>query len=108
MLNRKTPETLATNVTIKAPGDEFKVPVVFYNRSQADREAFLKSMLETEEGKKDMEHVNREMFLYVVKEFDGKQPTYDGVKEAEANFPGLILGVFTVFHELRTVSVTKN
>lgn len=108
MLNRKTPDTLAVNLTIKGQGESVQVPVVFFNRTQkqiADKNTELN---ESERGKADPAWVNEELFLFVVKEFNGIVPTHEGVQELEDNWPGSVVGVFYKFHEARRVEVTKN
>lgn len=108
MLDRKTPDTLATDLTIKGQGEEFKVPIVFFNRTQNQIKDKTVELNKTEKGKADAEWVNRELFLFVVKEFNGKTPTHDGVVQLEDNWPGSVLGVFVAFHAARRVEVAKN
>lgn len=106
MLNRKTPDTLATKLTFKAFGEEVVVPVVFFNRTQteiADKTAEL-----NKEGDTTPEWVNREIFMYVVKEFNGVIPSHEGIAELEDNWPGSIIEVFYAYHDARKVAVVKN
>jgi hypothetical protein len=109
MLNRKSPLTLAATLTIRGQGEEFPVEVVFNNHTksqidarQADTEAKAKA-----EGKDD-EWVMREMFRFIVKSFDGNEPTQDGIKQLEEEWPGSVVGVFHKYHEARRVEVVKN
>ena len=109
MLNRKTPDTLAIELTIKGQGEEVKVPVVYFNRTQnqiRDRTAELDTQAKAEG--KDAEWINRELFLFVVKEFNGQTPTHEGIVELEENWPGSVIGVFYKFHDARRVEVVKN
>lgn len=108
MLNRKTPDTLATNLTIKGQGEEIKVPVVYFNRTQRQIEEKTKELIATEQGQNDAEWVNRELFQFVVKEFNGVAPTHEGIIELEDNWPGSVVGIFFKFHETRRVEVVKN
>ena len=116
MLNRKTPDTLATKITIEAPGDKFTVPIIYFNRSDDERQAKaeeLKAIVESAaandpQNPPDPEFVNRNLFVYVVKSIDGEEPTEEFVKELEKKYPGITYGVFVNFHETRAVKVVKN
>lgn len=108
MLNWKTPDTLAIDLTIKGQGQQKTVPIVYFNRTQDDIVAKTKELNESERGKTDAEWVNRELFLYVVKEFNGVTPTNEGVAELERQAPGAVLGIFYKFHDARRVEVVKN
>ena len=108
MLNRKTPETLAIDLTIKGQGEEVKVPVIYYNRTQNQVRDKTDELNASEKGKADPEWVNRELFLFVVKEFNGVTPTHEGIIELEDNWPGSVIGIFYKFHDARRVEVVKN
>jgi hypothetical protein len=108
MLNRKSPLTLAIDLTIKGQGAEEKVAVVFHNRTQTQIADKNKELAESERGKDDAAWVNKELFLFVVKEFNGVVPTHEGVAELEDNWPGSVVGVFYAFHDARRVEVRKN
>lgn len=110
MLNRKTPDTLAVDLTIKGQGEEFKVPVVFYNRRQSEIVAKNKELqARAQEEGKDDDWVNREQFLYVVKSFNGcDTPTHEDVEKLEDDYPGTLIGLFYRYHDLRRVEVVKN
>jgi hypothetical protein len=107
MLNRKTPDTLATDLTIKGQGETITVPVIYNNRTQKQITEKTTELQATEKGK-DAEWVNRELFIYVVKELGGVIPTHEGIAELEDNWPGSVVGIFVKFHETRRVEVVKN
>lgn len=108
MLSRKTPATLAIEITVTGQGEEVKVPVVYHNRTQTQIADKNKALNDSDKGKDDAAWVNRELFLFVVKEFDGIEPTHEGVTELEDSWPGAVVGVFYAFHEARRVEVRKN
>lgn len=110
MLNRKTPDTLAVDLTIKGQGEEFKVPVVFHNRRQSEIRAYNDELTKRAEAEgKDTEWINREQFMYLVKSFNGcDTPTHEDVTKLEDDYPGTLRGLFYRYHELREVQVVKN
>lgn len=108
MLNRKTPDTLATKITIKAPGDTFTVPIVYHMRSDDERKAKNEELLASELAKTDDDWVNRQIFIYIVKSIDGTEPDDAFVAALEKKYPGIGLGIFLHFMEARRVEVTKN
>lgn len=109
MLNRKSPLTLAATLTIRGQGEEFPVEVVFHNRTKSQIDA---KQTEVEEASKVGGHgddwIMRELFRFIVKTFDGNEPTQDGIKELEEQWPGSVVGVFHKYHEARRVEVVKN
>lgn len=108
MLDRKTPETLAVELTIVGQGESHTVDVVFYNRTQDEIKRKTEELLADPKAKDEPEWVNREQFMFVVKTFNKKIPSHDGVKQLEDNWPGTVLGVFYKFHDARRVEVVKN
>lgn len=110
MLNRKTPDTLAVDLTIKGQGEEFKVPVVFHNRNRDEIKKRNDELFEQAKAEgHDEEWVNREQFLFLVKSFNGcDTPTHDDIIKLELDWPGTLFGLFTQYHLLRNVSVVKN
>jgi hypothetical protein len=110
MLNRKTPDTLACNLTIKGQGDDFTVPVVFYNRRQSEIKAKNNELMVRKEAEgQDDDWVNREQFMFVVKSFNGcDQLTHESLIELEDDYPGVSIGLFYRYHDMRRVEVVKN
>jgi hypothetical protein len=108
MLNRKTPDTLAIDLTIKGQGEQVKTSIVYFNRTQKQVLEKTNELNASELGKADPEWVNRELFLFVVKEFNGVTPTHEGIIELEDNWPGSVVGIFHKFHDARRVEVVKN
>jgi hypothetical protein len=110
MLNRKTPDTLATDLTIKCQGDQFTVPVVFHNRRQSEIKAKNEELMARAKAEgHDDDWVNREQFMFVVKSFNGcDTPSHDDLTKLEDDYPGLSIQLFYKFHDLRRVEVVKN
>lgn len=107
MLARKTPDTLAVELTIKGQGETQVVPVVFYNRTHSQIAAKTDELNE-DERKSDQTWLNAELFKFVVKEFNGVIPTSEGIAELEDNWPGSVIGIYYAYHDARRVEVTKN
>lgn len=107
MLNRKSPETLAANLTIIGQGMQETVSIVYTNRTLAQINEKT-AALQDDDKAADAFWVNRELFLFVVKEFNGQMPTHAGIIELEDNWPGAVAGIFQKFHEVRRVEVVKN
>jgi len=107
MLTRKTPDTLATTLTINGQGESITLDVTYHNRTQEGIEAVLeKAMADTTV---DAQFANRETLLYVVKSADMEYPlTHDGLKELERDRPGMIEAMFFGFHKARRVELVKN
>jgi len=109
MLTRKTPATLASNVTITGMGEDVSFDITFHNRTQAQIDAKLKELNKSERGKKDASWVNRELLLFIVNKMDTEYPlTNEGVAEMESDRPGLIVALFNHFHSKRLVELAKN
>lgn len=108
MLNRKTPDTLAIDLTIKAPGAQETVEVVFNNRTVRELQAFVEDANKKPEARADSEWANREAFIYLVKTFNGVTPTHEGILTLEDNWPGSVVGIFHKYHEARRCEVVKN
>lgn len=110
MLNRKTPDTLAVDLTVSGQGEKFTVPVVFHNKRQSEINEY--NAVLTEKAKEvglDEAWVNREQFLFIVKEFNGCDKfTNDDVLKLEEDYPGILIGVFFRYHDARRVEVVKN
>ncbi len=100
MLTRKTPEVLATEVTIIGQGQEpIKFQVVFHNRDPLDVEAYSASV----------DNDPAKLLLHLVKEWDSEYAlTIDDVQEMERARPGLILALFEAWRDARRVTKVKN
>lgn len=110
MLTRKTPDTLATTLTINGQGEEpVQFGVVYHNRKQDDIDNVLREAMASEEAKLDMQHANRCTLLYVVKSAD-MEYTLDhaGLKDMESDRPGMIEAMFIGYHKARRVELAKN
>ena len=100
MLTRKTPKTLATKLTITGQGAEpVSFDLVYRNHN----------------SKAVMEHSAAHpgdptsTILFIVESWESEYPlTKEGVEEAEADRPGLILAVLQGFYEARGVQLAKN
>jgi hypothetical protein len=109
MLTRNTPKTITTTVAIKGQGQSVEMQVVYFNRKLGEIQAALSAAQADERAKDDYEFANRETLLFLIKSWDAEYPlTNEGIKEAEADWPGLILGLGTKYHEARQVEVVKN
>lgn len=109
MLTRKTPETLAAEVTLKAQGQIVKLNVVYYNRTQEEIDALLDDASKHETAKTDAQYANRQAFLFIVKEWESEYALNDAdVAAAELAWPGLIEMLFYAYHRARRVELTKN
>lgn len=107
MLTRKTPDTLATTLTINGQGESITLDVTYTNRTQEEIEAVLEKALASDT--KDMQFANRETLLFVVKSADMEYPlTHDGLKELERDRPGMIEAMFMGYHKSRRVELVKN
>jgi hypothetical protein len=109
MLTRKTPETISTSITVKGQGETMTMDVVYYNRKLEDIQAVLKTAQAHSRNEVDYEFANRETLLFLIKSWDSEYPlTNEGIKEMEADWPGMIVGLGVKFHESRQVEVVKN
>lgn len=113
MLTRKTPETIATTITVIGQGvPDIKFNCTFYNRDDVDEK--LKEFLKTPEAEKaledgDFQYAIRQCLLYVIKEWDTEYALTDAdIKAMEAARPGMIELVFVGFHKARRVEGAKN
>jgi len=109
MLKRKTPDTLATILTINGQGEQIKMAITYFNRTQDEIQNCLDTNNATEQAKSDMQYANRQAVLFVVKEMASEyELTDDGLKEMEADRPGMIEALFYGFHKARRVELVKN
>lgn len=107
MLKRKTPETLATEITIEGQGEAVKFNVTYNNRKQSDVNDLLQKRLEETNG--DYSAANRSVLLFMVQSMDTEYDlTEEGVAEMEADRPGIIEALFYGFHRARKVELGKN
>ena len=107
MLTRKTPETLATEVTVKGQGETVTFEVTFYNRKLREIKAFVDQLSPAPDD--DLEFNNRETLLYMVKSWNTEYPlNNEGVREMEDSRPGMIINLFNFYHQARAVELVKN
>lgn len=107
MLSRKSPETLADNITIKGYGENYSFPIVYHNRTNRQIADENKRIAEANEGKDDA-WLNRELFVYVVASIDGVAPTNENVERMEEEWPGALVAIIQNYHEMRRVQLVKN
>lgn len=109
MLTRKTPETLAVEVTLKAQGEVVKINVVYNNRTQDEIDAVLDKASTHKTAKTDAQYANRQAFLFIVKEWESEYKLTDAdVAAAEKAWPGVIETLFYAYHRARRAELTKN
>lgn len=109
MLTRKTPDTLATALTIKGQGEEVTFKVVYNNRTQDEIQDVLDKANADERAATDFQFANRQAVLFVVKELEAEYPlTEDGIRDMERDRPGMIKNLFLGFHKAREVELAKN
>lgn len=112
MLTRKTPETIATAITVIGQGENFKFNCTFRNRTDVDDK--LKEFLASPEAAEalesgDFQYATRQCLLYVVKEWDAEYELTDAdIKAMEDARPGIIELIFIGFHKSRRVEGAKN
>ena len=107
MLKRKTPETLATEITIEGQGEAVKFGVVYNNRPQKEVNDLLTKRLEETNG--DYAAANRSVLLFMVSSMEAEyELTEEGIAEMEADRPGIIEALFYGFHRARKVELGKN
>jgi len=109
MLTRKTPTALATALTIKGQGTEETFNVTYKVRSQEEIDkAFADAALQPE-AKDDPGYANRQSVLFIVESMEAEYPlTDEGIKELEADRPGMIEVLFYGYHKARRVELVKN
>lgn len=109
MLTRKTPDTLATEITLKGQGEEIKFNVTYFNRTQPEIKACLEKYMDAEETKTDPTYPNLQSVLFVVKSMEAEYPlTIEGLQEMERDRPGMVEVLFYGFHQARRVELVKN
>jgi hypothetical protein len=99
MLKRKLVEEIATSLSIKGQGEEFKFNVTFHNRSQKELENHL------------AENPNEpsDTLLFIVKDWESEYPlTKEGISEMESDRPGMVIAMIYAFHDARKVEKEKN
>jgi hypothetical protein len=107
MLKRKTPETLAAEITIEGQGEAIKFNVTYNNRRQSDVNDLLQKRLEETDG--DYAAANRSVLLFMLQGMDTEyELTEEGIAEMEADRPGIIEALFYGFHRARKVELGKN
>ncbi len=95
MLTKKTPETIAANLTIKGQGETVKLAVTYYNRRQSE----IRKAVEGGEN----------AVLFLIKEWDAEfELSTAGLEEMEDARPGVIQAVIEGFHVARQAELVKN
>jgi hypothetical protein len=98
MLTKKTPEELASTLTVKGQGQSVTFDITFYFRTQ-------KEMREQADAGKSI----ADLVVFVVKSWDTEYDlTTDGVEEMEDARPGIALAILEGFHASRRVEREKN
>lgn len=107
MLKRKTPDTLAAEITIEGQGESVKFGVVYNNRPQKEVNDLLNKRLEETNG--DYAAANRSVLLFMISSMEAEYDlTEEGIAEMEADRPGIIEALFYGFHRARKVELGKN
>jgi hypothetical protein len=98
MLTKKTPEELASTLTVKGQGQSVTFDLTYFFRTQ-------KEMREQAEANKSI----ADLVLFVVKSWDTEYDlTAEGIEEMEDARPGIALAVLEGFHAARRVEREKN
>lgn len=119
MLTKETPETIRSNLKIKAQGVETSLLLTYHNRSPDEYNEFVRNPenLKVPEGVKGeldgIAHINASLVLYLVKSFDdGTDKAFplnrDGLVDLEQHWPGTLMGIVKGYHQSRAASVEKN
>lgn len=117
-LTKKTPDTIAANLSVKAQGVETTLMLTYHNRTPADYEKFVantenfKIAEDTPNGEGIM-RVNATIVLFIVKSFDdGTAEDFplnlEGLLEMERHWPGMLYGIIRGYHQARAAAVEKN
>ena len=103
MLTRKTPDTLAAELTITGQlQPPIKFAITYFNRKQSEVEEMVKSDPNPEVGVAST-------ILFVVKEWDSEYPlSAEGIAEMEDDRPGITIAIIQGFHDARRVTKVKN
>jgi hypothetical protein len=109
MLTRKTPDTLATAITLKGQGEEITFNVTYFNRTQDAIKECLEKYQATPEAQDDPTYPNLQAVLFITKTLDSEYPlTLEGLREMERDRPGMVEVLFYGFHQARRVELVKN
>ena len=109
MLTRKTPETLAVDITLKAQGVTGTIACTFYNKTQDELDAVMKDAAEDQAALIDPTFVVRQALLSVLKDWSAEfEVSGPGLREAEMKWPGVTVALFRSYHKLREVEIVKN
>lgn len=99
MLKRQAPAVIPCSLTLKGQGETVKFNVNYHNRTPEQFEAKVK-----EPGIK-----LGNIALFLIESWESEyELTFEGLKEAEQDWPGLITGLIGNFHAARQVSLEKN
>ena len=104
MLERKSPETISTDLTITGLGDKFTLPVVYRYHTQKQWEELLGTKMADGQPIKTSEMLER----LVAKFNKTDAPKSEDFLEVENNYPGIMIAVIQGFHQARMVSLEKN
>ncbi|HET7415132.1 MAG TPA: hypothetical protein VFI97_05490 [Arthrobacter sp.] len=96
MINKRGPDLLPVNLTIKSQGETLKFPVTYYNRTPDEIQAEIKR-----EG--------GNVITFVIKEWELPFDLAEaGLKEMEECRPGMLEAIMTAYHEARGSELVKN
>lgn len=120
MLTKKTPETIAARLTVKAQGVENTLQLTYHNHKPEDYQAFV-SNPENLKAPDDVPpndniafaHSQAGIVLFLVKSFDDGTDqafplTRAGLVEMEQTWPGVLIGIVKGYHQARGAAVEKN
>lgn len=109
MLTRKTPTTLATQITFDSMGETVSMKITFHNRTQEQIQKCVDDALLTEQGKADPRWANREAVIYMVKDWESEYALNQAdLAEMDQARPGVIDQIAFGYHKARQARETKN
>lgn len=117
MLTKETPETIKAVASVKHGDTKTPLVLTFHNRTITELTEFMQNpeIIKMPEDRKvdPVGWVNAQACLYLIKSFDDDTDkvfplTVDGLLEMNSYYPGVLMGLMQLFHQMRQVAVEKN
>lgn len=107
MLKKKTPKTIDATLNLKAQGESFKLRLTYRNIKADEYDKLVAEA--TEKGDGDSMRANAILADSLITEWESEyEKTVDGLLEANADRPFLILALLGGFFDARAVEKVKN
>lgn len=104
MLNRKRPETITTDLTIKGLGETFSVSVEYKNLTQEQWDELMEKKKPSGEPYTLADFLERS----VVKFNETEKPKAKDFEKMESEWPGMLFAIMQGFRQARVVTLEKN